>query len=529
MTDDERDTYSWQWDDLHYPRPVSPLFGSIIPIYGASHGLNQMHSLYGLPVNKATRVRDGYLYDATLPFPDQKKEALERWLTVVPSLIRNLRRRWDEEQLPAIRRDIDACLAWDGEDDPVDAVLAELDRRLAMLQRHWTIHFEVVVPYGELERTLGRRYRQWLKPDDEQEVFRLFHAHESLTFMSNEALWRVGQVVRSLPAAARILQQAAPAYVLPSWRADPACLPAAKALEQFLAAYGLRASGAGFDWIDPLWSEDPTPVVAILQAQLETDWNPEQERERAQKEGERLLQDVLARLGAPERAEFLDLHAQMVQAAPLKEDHNYWIDQVSTVGTMRLFFLALGRRLVRAGVFDRPDDIFYLYEAEVRESLASPADRRDLVGARRDEHRRQGERRPPHRFGPIAPGYRDDFRGEERDDPGPQATQIQGYGACKGTVTGTARVVAGPHEFGKVGRGEILVCPTTTPAWTALFGTVAAVVTDAGGILSHAAMVAREYGLPAVVGTKYATQRIRDGQRITVNGETGVVYVETEP
>ena len=100
---------------------------------------------------------------------------------------------------------------------------------------------------------------------------------------------------------------------------------------------------------------------------------------------------------------------------------------------------------------------------------------------------------------------------------------IVGIPASPGRATGPARIVRGVAEFDRVQPGDILVCPVTAPAWTPLFGTVAAVVTDTGGVAAHASIVAREYGLPAVVGTGDATWRLRDGDLVEVDGSTGVV------
>jgi pyruvate,water dikinase len=108
------------------------------------------------------------------------------------------------------------------------------------------------------------------------------------------------------------------------------------------------------------------------------------------------------------------------------------------------------------------------------------------------------------------------------------ANVIKGFGASQGQVTATARVLLGPQDFGQMQPGDVLVAPITTPAWTPLFAMASAIVTDIGGPLSHSSIVAREYGLPAVLGTGCATRRIRSGQRITVDGSTGSVTLEPE-
>jgi pyruvate, water dikinase len=103
--------------------------------------------------------------------------------------------------------------------------------------------------------------------------------------------------------------------------------------------------------------------------------------------------------------------------------------------------------------------------------------------------------------------------------------QVRGYAASSGIVEGTARVLRDVNEIGQIRDGEILVCPVTAPSWGPVFGKIKAAVSDIGGTMSHAAIVAREYGMPAVVGTGQATRRIRTGQRVRVDGDRGVVTI----
>lgn len=110
-----------------------------------------------------------------------------------------------------------------------------------------------------------------------------------------------------------------------------------------------------------------------------------------------------------------------------------------------------------------------------------------------------------------------------RPDPGPGAKTLTGLAGSPGRTEGTACVVRSPEEMAKVRPRAILVCQTTTPVWTPLFMYIKGLVTDFGGVLCHGAVVAREYGLPAVVGTRYATRYIRDGEIVKVDGTSGIV------
>jgi pyruvate,water dikinase len=104
------------------------------------------------------------------------------------------------------------------------------------------------------------------------------------------------------------------------------------------------------------------------------------------------------------------------------------------------------------------------------------------------------------------------------------AATVTGIAASPGRYTGKVRVVAGEHEFEKIQAGDVLVCPVTSPVWSVLFSRIGALVTDSGGILSHPAIIAREYGVPAVVATGNATAVLRDGQQVTVDGDAGSVH-----
>jgi pyruvate,water dikinase len=194
--------------------------------------------------------------------------------------------------------------------------------------------------------------------------------------------------------------------------------------------------------------------------------------------------------------------------------------------------LELGRRLTEAGALEQPDDVFYLETTELavasearvigkkRPDLAQLAhDRRTLREARQRLHAPPAV--PPDyrfKFGAIDLSSRESVR-RNADD----ATALSGFAVSPGRVTAPASVILSPAEFGNMRPGSILVCPTTTPAWTPLFAQARGLVTDIGGILAHGSIVAREYGIPAVMGTGTATQRIASGQQVTVDGDAGTV------
>jgi pyruvate,water dikinase len=203
--------------------------------------------------------------------------------------------------------------------------------------------------------------------------------------------------------------------------------------------------------------------------------------------------------------------------APVRED------ALADVGLAwpqaRRMLTEIGRRLQQAGVINKPDDVFWLQRSEIDEGLGSLAEQ---VEQRKQLWRGQRRATPPQ----LLPkgGWGDMFRNWMPAASEEQTGDlIKGVGASAGTITAPGRVLGGPQDFGLMQPGDVLVASITTPAWTSLFAMASGVVTDIGGPLSHSSIVAREYGIPAVLGTAVATRRIRSGQLIQVDGDAGTV------
>lgn len=186
-------------------------------------------------------------------------------------------------------------------------------------------------------------------------------------------------------------------------------------------------------------------------------------------------------------------------------------------------------------MLDAGDDVFYLTLDEMSAAVGRHAAQgiATVVAERKEERRRQILMAPPSLLGSMpADGGSGDASPYSRmtgpipgSRPEENARALRGVSGSRGSATGPAKIVRSPAEFGKVRPGDVLVCTSTSLTWTALFGSVAALVSDSGGVLSHTAIVAWEYGLPAVVGVKYGTTMISDGQVVTVDGDAGAVLL----
>jgi pyruvate,water dikinase len=259
-------------------------------------------------------------------------------------------------------------------------------------------------------------------------------------------------------------------------------------------------------------------------------------RGRIAERREKLLAAARARLAdhPARRAEFEALYAQARDHVTIDENHNCYIDQMGNVG-MRLPVLELAGRLVRNGSIGRADDIFFITTPEIRSGLRG-VDQRKQVARRRTEMAHWTAATPPETLG-EAPSLDEmdpflvalsklDAPPVPRDQT---ATMIRGTAASPGTVQGRAKVARSLEEASTIEPGQILVCEMTLPAWSVFFASSAAVVADTGGVLSHCATVAREYGIPCVVGTCQGTTIIPDGAMLAVDGTKGEVRVLAMP
>jgi pyruvate,water dikinase len=200
---------------------------------------------------------------------------------------------------------------------------------------------------------------------------------------------------------------------------------------------------------------------------------------------------------------------------------------------MRVVLISIGKKLVKEGVLDQPDDVIFLKYNELRYLLGDLKgyDARSIVKKRREERKASYKFRPADFIGTatesqLAFPYLNLWGFPEKlTRAKAEKGQVTGLAASPGVIEGIAKVVMSIDEFDQVNPGDIMVCQMTNPAWTPLFAVIAGIVTDAGGVVSHPAVMAREFGIPAVIGTSVATLKIKTGDRIRVDGGKGLVEI----
>lgn len=357
------------------------------------------------------------------------------------------------------------------------------------------------------------------EPGELSEVLRGL-PHNVTTEMDLE-LWALATTIRTEPSAAAVLREVTPTAL--ALRYASGDLPPAlqQGLAEFLSRHGHHAL-AEIDVGVPRWSDDPTYVLGVLANYLrleDPDRAPDVQFARAGRVAEAAAKRVVGKVRRHSRLRAATVGyalSRVRQLAGLRETHKDYL--VLVLAQVRQQLAAVGVELAERGMLAAPDDVFFLDLGQVRAALAG-ADLRGVVAQRREDYDRELRRRQVPRV-----MLSDGTQPEARAATGHQDAggQLAGTPASAGTVTAAARVILDPVGA-RLEPGEVLIAPSTDPGWTPLFLTAGGLVMEMGGANSHGAVVAREYGIPAVVGVPDATRRITTGQLVTVDGAAGLI------
>jgi pyruvate,water dikinase len=521
----------------HMPEPLSPLFEELYLRDGLERSVQIVVRMLYIPGTFDDLVPHP-LFATVNGFAYQRADVKMTWQTVplligamakaMPALFREGVRNWRDRELPRYLEEIARWKALDPaalDDERLLAGITELARADA---RYW---FAVALAIGAAKVTdsLLDGFLAKAAPRQHLTSGRFLQALSSRGLASEAALERIADLARADDGLRQLVERTPPARLREALAADPAGAPMLAALDAYFEQFGHLIYS--LDFAVPTQVDDPLPVLVTLRALV---GRPPRDIDGLlvglARERDRLTRSTARSFWPLKRRVFRTLLGWARHYAPYREEALFYVG--AAWPTLRRLAGELGRRLAEAGALAQPDDVFYLTSDELRAaslSRTAGAARPDLLRlARERRDLREARKRlvppaavpPAYRFklGPI------DLSGREsvwrNTDAG---GALRGFAVSPGRVTAPASVILSPADFGKMQPGTVLVCPTTTPAWTPLFSQARALVTDIGGILAHGSIVAREYGIPAVMGTGTATQRITSGQRVTVDGDTGTV------
>jgi pyruvate,water dikinase len=535
----------WELESSQNPEPISPMAASFF-LEALTAGTRHLFAEIGMLAEAAEwKAIGGWVYLRSIPFTgDEQAMAarLERCREAVEDdLAGRYLQRWDEQWRPWLDRraeDLGQVDLGTLDERGLAEHLAEvIEFVFAATDVHMLLHGSNALMLGELAFAC-RDLLDW----DEPQVFELLCGTSSASTEPARRLAQLAELARDRPAVLDLLDDPADAVARLAGT-DPRF---AAAFAAYLDEFGGRA--IRYEVIDPTFGERPDLLLRLVRDQLRRGYDQATVHARAAERQAKARAGARASLAErhPEaRGRFERLLRRAERFYPIREDNEVRTTNVP-LGLTRRALLEVGRRLAAAGMIDQRDDVFLLRREEAERALLERADLRALTCARWAERAWAQAHPGPASYGsappepdlsglpaaarfvheatawlidrvlaPTAAGHR---------QAGPI---IEGIPAAPGRYTGPARVVLGENEFDKLRPGDVLVCPVTSPAWSPVFPTVAALVTDTGGILSHQAIIAREFGIPAVVATGNATELLLDDQLVTVDGDQGRVEITT--
>jgi pyruvate,water dikinase len=549
----ERDLL-WILDDLHCPNPVSPLF---FDIGGWWLTCDHMFRRFATPFacDWVAKNINGYVFTAAVPCdPELRVEATEYQARYVARVPRDPRQAqtlskyldwtlphyaesftasWRDRLRPEIERNfayLDGRLA---EEPSLVELAVLLEDAIDVHDRHWKIHW--MLNFGQLSATVAliETMREVRGAADEGLVGRLQSSLEDRNWDSIEALWRMKEEVKADDELRAAFSGEAGSALAALESTERGRRFVCERLDPYRFEFGNRSIWS-HEFVYPTWREEPGPIVEALRGYLASDYDYPAAIETVRRDLEAAVGELMGPMPPGPERDRLQLALDRATAMnPLTPDHHFFIDQ-GTNARLRLVLVAIGRKLVEAGLLHDAEDVLFLRYNELRALMADPTalPATELVSVRRGERQAAFELRPPEWVGTATAealafpyltnwGFPDRFYRSRQ----PEREQLSGLPASPGVVEGPARLVDSPEQFDSVQEGDVLVCKMTNPAWVIVFTKIVGLVTDSGGVVSHPAVLSREFGIPSVVGTSVATDRIATGDRIRVDGTAGTVEI----
>jgi phosphohistidine swiveling domain-containing protein len=546
----------WVYDDLHCPHPLSPMYEDI---GGWWLSCDHMFRRFGTPfaTDWIYKNVNGYLYTAAIPAeaglavatqeynyrttpivpedPDYAAKIGTYLGAVLPTYGLQFVNWWRDRLVPEMDRNfvyIESMLDKQDELNLMELACL-LEDAIDIHDRHWKIHW--MLNFAQLSATLNLRATMEKTHGKIDEVLlgRLQNSAKDRNWDSIEALWKMKEEAKADPVLAAAFKADTAGEIIAS-------LKQTERGKQFIAErvvpyqkeYGWHAVWS-HEFIFPTVREQMEPVIELVRGYIETNYDYPKTISALANDIKAAAEEILEGLEGEALDEMRAANEINLRMAPLTPDHHFYIDQGANAH-VRLVLMAIGKKLVAAGHLDSPEDVVFFRYNELRVFIGNPAamDGRAIVAKAKAAREAAYQFRPKEWVGTATAtqlafpylnlwGFPEKFYRK----PSEVAGQITGLGGSPGVVEGIARVVLREDQFDEVRAGDILVCQMTNPAWVVLFTKIVGLVTDAGGTVSHPAVLSREFGIPAVVGTSVATEQIRNGDRVRINGTTGLVEI----
>jgi rifampicin phosphotransferase len=523
----------------HTPTPVTPLFATL-GLEIANQATEQMWKrIVGqnykeiIPAGGMYTPLNGYVFGGVRMTGKDMFTVMKMSMSQIGPMFKGSVGRWQAARLEF------AAVVEQWEQKPIESLssaeLLDGIRTVFLAACTYFTHIQTTLPAASSSEVMFTRLYNSLvrrKGDPEATIFLL--GFDTMALRSEKSLYDLAQWVKSHPPLAEFLlaistdelaalmneeREITPVQHWNEWRAH---------FQAHLMDFGRTVYE--FDFSNPTPVETPGPMVDALKSYLTGASSSPYERQlEAETRREFANRTVLARTHWPVKGWYRRLLKWAQETNPMREDSIFDMGMGHPI--VRRMFAELAGRLISAGAIEDPQDIYWLDQAELKMLVAGLENGAplpylaDRIPERKQQWQAAFKYSPPvmlpekSRWSKLIHGG----AAESKDGK----IVLKGVGTSSGTVTAPACVIYSPEDFGNLRPGDVLVAVTTTPAWTPLFASASAVVTDIGGPLSHSSIVAREYGIPAVMAVRTGTRTIQSGQIVTVNGTAGTVTLES--
>jgi pyruvate,water dikinase len=565
----------WFFDGMHNPEPVYP-FDTIMPESWWVLLSQFLTRVWPVPPTLGIdqRIVNGYLYVSPTPITDEAAiearvpqfleragyyyenwdEIYEHWIEKAEDCIKRLRALEfkplpEMEPMETITSRRGTTSAW--------GLIASYDRLLENMHEMACYHFELhMLSYGAL-MTFSDFCKKAFPGIADQTIAKMVGGVEILFFRPDDELRKLARLALKLDVDHALIDNEDPGAALSAISAAPNGQRWLEAFEEAKEPWFWFSTGPGYCHQHRAWIDDLSIPFSAMRGYIEKlrdGVDIERPLEEILGERERIVQEYSELLPTDDdREAFRQVLGLARQVYPETENHNFYVEHWHH----SIFWNKvrdLGAVFEAFGYLEDSEDIFFLHRYEVHQALydmltgwatTNPARGgywRDEIEVRKRILDRLRSWAPPPALGEppevvteaatvMLWGITTDMveqwlnAQDGQGEDGASNGELHGFAASPGVAEGLARVITSPDQLDSVRSGEILVCPITAPSWAPVFSRIQGAVSDIGGIMSHAAIVSREYGLPAVVGTGFGTKRIQDGQRVRVDGNSGVVTV----
>ncbi len=528
----------WWFDDLHVPRPVSPLYFDIGGWWGET--CEYMFRRFGVPFGKEWNASNvnGYLYTSVKRRDPEEEERLGPYFgMMLPIYATRFIGWWEDRYLPEIKKNLEYLDHFPYENSSIPEMMVLFEDAIDIQERHFRIHWILNLAQFAAHQQFSDIAVEVAGEDAGQFVGKVLVSIKDKNWESSKELYDIKEKVKADSELKAIFSEQ---DTIENIQAELVKSDKGQAIldeiNRYKDEYGYKAIFT-HEYIYELWKENPAPIYETLRNYIDSDYDYYQDNKKVAVEQELAINELRTRIqNEDDLKKFNDALELALAMNPLTPDHHFYIDQ-GTYARMRIAIKEIGKKFVNRGDLDDSEDIFYLVYDEIRHLAAVPDafDAKALVAQRRQEQDEAQAVSPRDWVGTADHwslneqvyagvwGYPERFELSKTKDQ--ETDEVKGLAASSGVVEGVARYISSPDDFEKLQQGEILVCRMTNPAWTLLFSKISGLVTDSGGILSHPAVIAREYGVPAVTSTLDGTTKIKSGQRIRVDGSSGVVTI----